>query len=399
VSIRVVAWAIWATGIAFAAVGLLLLAASFDVPLPDSWGFRGFTATFTVTFGTVGALIVAARRNVIGWLLLVAGVLSGIQCFAEEYAIFGIVARPGSLPAAAIVGWVNSWIWVITVALVAIFVPLLFPNGHFLSPRWRAVGVATIAAAIFLGAALALNEGPLNNAPFVTNPFGVAGFRAIDPISKTSGPAFLIGYGGMIACAAAAISSVVVRFRSSRGVERQQIKTLAFGGGILVVGFLAGGGLQEQGKIGQLFFIAAMQVVPVAVAVAVLRYRLYDIDLLINRAIVYGATTAAIGAAFFAGIVVLQAALRPLTGGSELAVAASTLLCFALFQPIRRRVQSTVDRRFYRSRYDAGRTIDAFTARLAGQVDLDAVGAELTAAVGATVRPSHVSLWLRRSRQ
>jgi hypothetical protein len=399
VSIRVVAWAIWATGIALAAAGLALLAASFDVPLPDSWGFRGFTATFAITFGTVGALIVASRGNLIGWLLLAAGVLSGVQCFAEEYAIFGVVARPGSLPAAAIVGWINSWIWVIIVALVGIFVPLLFPNGHFLSARWRAAGIATIAAAIFLGTALALNDGPLNNAPFVTNPFGLAGFRAIDPITQTSGPAFLIGYGGMIACAVAAIFSVVVRFRSSRGAEQQQIKFLAFGGGLLALGFLAGGGLQAQGKIGQLFFIAAMQVVPIAVAVAVLRYRLYDIDLLINRAIVYGATTAAIGAAFFAGIVVLQSALRPLTGGSELAVAASTLLCFALFQPVRRRVQSTVDRRFYRSRYDAGRTIDAFTARLAGQVDLDAVGAELTAAVAATMRPSHVSLWLRTSRQ
>ncbi len=378
---RVLAWTLWAVGIAFAAAGLALLAASYGVPLPDSWGFRGFTAIFAVTFGTVGALIVAARRNLVGWLLLAAGVLSGIQCFCEEYAIYGIVARPGSLPAAAILGWINSWIWVITVALVAIFVPLWFPTGHFLSPRWRVAGIATVATATFLTSALMLQDGPLNNAPFVTNPFGVPGFKVLDVRTGTPAPPFLIGYGGLVACAALAFASVVARFRGARGIERQQMKTFAFGGGILALGAFAGGGLQEQGKIGQLFFIGALQVVPFAVAVAVLRYRLYDIDVLINRALVYGATTAAIAFAFFAGIVVLQAALRPLTGGSELAVAASTLVCFALFQPIRRRMQSTVDRRFYRARYDAALTLDRFTRELAGEVDLDAIGAELGNAV------------------
>jgi hypothetical protein len=395
VSTRALAWTLWAIGIAFAAAGLALLAASYDVPLPDSWGFRGFTAIFAVTFGTTGVLIVAARRNLIGWLLLAAGLLSGIQCFCEEYAIYGVVAHPGSLPEPTILGWINSWIWVITVALVGIFVPLWFPTGHFLSPRWRAAGVATAAAAVYLGTALALQEGPLNNAPFVNNPFGVFGFKVIDVSAGTPALPFIAGYGGLVTCAALAFASIVARFRAARGIERQQMKTFAFGGFVLALGFLAGGGLQAQGKIGQLFFIASLQVVPFAVAVAVLRYRLYDIDVLINRALVYGATTAAIAIAFFAGIVILQTALRPITGGSELAVATSTLVCFALFQPIRRAMQGTVDRRFYRSRYDAGLTLDLFVSRLAGEVDLDAIGAELGNAVGVTMRPSHVSLWLR----
>ena len=395
-SARALAWTIWAAGLAFAAAGLALLAASFGVPFPDSWGFRGFTAIFAVTFGTIGALIVAARRNMIGWLLLVAGLLAGIQCFGEEYAIYGIVAHPGSLPAAAILGWMNSWIWVGSVALVGISVPLLFPNGHFQSPRWRVAGVATVATALYLGIVLALQDGPLNNAPFVNNPFGIPGFEVIDVVTGVPRLPFVIGYGGLFGCALATTVSVVTRFRRARGIERQQMKALAFGVGILVLGFAAGGGLQQQGKVGQLFFIGALQVVPFAVAFAVLRYHLYDIDVLINRALVYGATTAAIAITFFAGIVILQAALRPLTGGSELAVAVSTLLCFALFQPVLRRVQAAVDLRFYRSRYDASRTLDAFTSRLAGEVDLDAVGAELTAAVSATVRPAHVSLWLRR---
>jgi hypothetical protein len=389
---------LWAIGIGFAAAGLALLAASYGVALPDSWGFRGFTAIFAVTFGTIGALIVAARRNLIGWLLLVAGLLSGIQCFGEEYAIYGIVAHPGSLPAAALLGWVNSWIWVGIVALVGVFTPLLFPNGRLLSPRWRAAVIATVVAALYLGIVLALQDGPLNNAPFVNNPFGIPGFEVIDLASGTARLSFIVGYGGLLVCAVAAACSIVVRFRRARGIERQQMKTLAFGGGIIAVGFALGGGLQQQGKIGQLFFIASLQVVPFAVAVAVLRYRLYDIDVLINRALVYGATTAAIAVAFFAGIVVLQAVLRPITGGSELAVAASTLLCFALIQPVRRRVQSAVDRRFYRSRYDAARTLDRFTDELAGEVDLSAVRVSLLAAIDDTLQPRHVSIWLRNRR-
>ncbi|MDP9245774.1 MAG: hypothetical protein M3O64_03900, partial [Chloroflexota bacterium] len=218
---RVVAWSIWAAGILFAAGGLALLVASFGVAVPDSWGFRGFTSLFAVTFGTLGALIVAARRSLIGWLLLVAGLLSGMQCFAEEYAIYGIVARPGSLPAAEYLGWINSWIWVFIVALIGIFVPLLFPNGRFLSPRWRLVALVASAFALFLAIGLSLTDGPLNNAPFVTNPFGVRGVKGIDVVTGAPEPVFVIGYGGMVACALAAIISVVVRFRAARGVERQ----------------------------------------------------------------------------------------------------------------------------------------------------------------------------------
>jgi hypothetical protein len=393
---RAVAWSIWAVGIIFAAGGLAFLAASFGVAVPDSWGFRGFTSLFALTFGTLGALIVAARRSLIGWLLLIAGLLSGMQCFAEEYAIYGVVARPGSLPGAAYLGWVNSWIWVFIVTIVGVLVPLLFPNGRFLSSRWRLDAIAVSSFAAFLAVALSLTDGPLNNAPFVTNPFGVRGIKGIDVVTGTPEPLFIVGYGGIVACALIALLSVVVRFRRARGVERQQMKFLAFGGGIMVTGFIVGAGFQQV-KTGQVFFILALQIVPLSVGIAVLRYRLYDIDVLINRALVYGLTSAAIAASFFVVIVVLQTPLRSVTGGSEVAVAGSTLLCFALFQPIRRRIQATVDRRFYRSRYDAARTLDAFTSRLAGEVDLDAVGAELTSAVAVTVRPAYVSLWLRKT--
>src|SRR4029079_13166942 len=221
VNTRALAWTLWAIGIGFAAAGLALLAASFDVRVPDSWGFRGFTAIFTVTFGTVGALIVASRRNLVGWLLLAGGVLSGIQCFCEEYAVYGVVARPGSLPAATILGWINSWIWVIIVARVALLVPLLSPTGHFLSPRWRIAGIATVGMTLYLGSALMFQEGPLNNAPFVVNPFGVFGFKVIDASTGTPSAPCSEGYGGLVGCATAAAASVVARFRAARGIERQ----------------------------------------------------------------------------------------------------------------------------------------------------------------------------------
>ena len=397
-SARRLAWTLWVVAVGLAAIGLVLLAVTFDVPVPDSWGFRGFTAIFAFSLSTLGALLVGARGSRIGWLLLGAGVLSGIQGFCEEYAIFGLVAHPGTVPGPELLGWLNSWIWVFLVASVGIYVPLLFPTGRLLSPRWRVVAIATVVASVFLAFALALSDGPLNNAPFVRNPFGIPGFTAIDPITNTSGPAFLLGYGGLLTCALGALVSVIVRFRRARGIERQQMKSLVLGGVFLVIGFAAGGGLQEQGKLGQVFFIATIQIVPLSVAIAILRYRLYDIDLLINRTVVYGLTTAAIGVSFFLLIVVLQAPLRAVTGGSELAVAASTLACFALFTPLRRRIQRTVDRRFYRARYDAARTLDRFAGRIAGEVELAALRRDLVEALEATVQPAQLSIWLREAR-
>ena len=196
----------------------------------------------------------------------------------------------------------------------------------------------------------------------------------------------------------AAGASLVVRFRRAVGIERLQLKWVAYGSGIASVTLVFASAMYtvpDVGPSGAAISAFAVLLIPLSAAFAILRYRLYDIDVVIERTLVYGATTAAIGASFFIGIVVLQSALRPITGGSELAVAASTLLCFALFQPIRRRVQTTVDQRFYRARYDATRTLDVFGSRLAGEVDLDTVGAELADAVGTTLRPAHVSLWLR----
>ena len=366
---------------------LAILAISYGLPVPDSWGFRGFPAIFGVTFTWAGANLTMRRpKNAIGWLLLQVGVIAATQALLSEYSAFGIVGRTVPLPGATFAGWLVSWTWLVEVTSVVVFLLLLFPDGHFVSRRWRVFAWLGGISAVIGAFLLAFNSGPLNNAPFETNPFGLFD----DPQST-------LFYRAMIGVAAAAFgaaASLFVRYRRSRGVERQQLKWLAFEAIILAVA-VAVGSFDQVDKWASIFLIVAMALVPVMVGIAVARYHLYDVDVVINRAIVYGLTSAAIAVTFFAGIVILQAALRPLTGGSEVAVAASTLLSFALFQPIGTRIQSAVDRRFYRSRYDAARTLDAFTSQLAGEVDLDAVGAELAAAVGTTLRPAHVSLWLR----
>jgi hypothetical protein len=194
------------------------------------------------------------------------------------------------------------------------------------------------------------------------------------------------------------VAAVLARFRTATGNERQQLKWFAYTSSIAMLIFVVAGIVplfSYLAGLGPLVAVIAMDLIPVSVAIAILRYRLYDIDLLINRTLVYAVTTGTIALTFFAGIVVLQALLRPFTNGSEVAVAVATLVSFALFQPIRSRVQDGVDRRFYRSRYDATRTLDAFSVRLRGEVDLDAVRAGLIDAVHGTVQPTHASVWLR----
>jgi hypothetical protein len=344
---------------------------------------------------------VAARRNLVGWILLIAGLISGVQDFAEQYAIYGVLARPGTVPVPEYFAWLESWTWVITVAMVAIYLPLVFPTGRLDGPRWRVVASAAAAVTLALVAGLAVNDGPLNNAPFVRNPFAVRDLRLLGdasggPAEVQNSPLFFALYVPLFLTAAAAVASIIGRFRKASGVERQQIKWYAFGAGLAAVGMVVGGTLQQY-KAAQVMFILAIQFIPISVAIAVLRYRLYDIDLVINRALVYGVTVAIVGAGFVAAALFLQTLLRPITAGSDVAIAASTLATVAAFQPLRRWVQAAIDQRFYRHRYDAARTLDAFAARLRDEVDLDAVRGDLLVAIDSTVRPTHAAVWLREA--
>ena len=390
---RALAWSLWAVSLALSAIGAALVLTSLDAVVPDNWGFRGYWDLVAPVFATAGLLIARQQpRNSIGWLLLLAGVSGGFGGFAQEYTTRAIIIDPGSLPGAVAVAWFASWTWTLGMGPMVTLVPQLFPTGRPLTPRWRPLvwaGASFIPLAFVL---FTLRPGPVENATFIENPLpatgAVAAFRdAIDV------PAPLIMVGVVLASAA----SMVVRSRRARGVERQQLKWMVSATALCGLAF-ASIILTNSSKPSQIVMIAALMTVPAAIGVAIRRYHLYDIDLVINRALVYAPTTAAIAVAFFGGIVVLQAVLRPLTSGSEIAVAVSTLASLALFQPLRVRVQRAVDRRFYRSRYDAARTLDDFSVRLRDHVALDAVRADLLDAVRDTVQPAHASVWLRDAR-
>jgi len=385
-----VAWALWAAAIAFAAIGGALVLASLDATIPDNWGFRGSFDLLALFLATPGLLVARRQpRNPIGWILLVAGLASGFGGFVQEYATRAVIIAPGSLPGAIVLAWIASWTWTLYAGPMLTLVPQLFPTGRPLTRRWTPLllsGPAFVVMAFFV---FALRPGPTENAGFIDNPLalhdGLADARAALELPLSGLMALAVGASG---------TALATRFGRARGVERQQLKWVASSAVLCVIAF-AGMVASNGPKPSQIIMVTAFLTMPVAIGIAILRYRLYDIDVLINRALVYGATTGAIAVGFFAGIVVLQAALRPLTSGSEFAVAASTLVSFALFQPLRRRIQDVVDRRFYRSRYDAARTLDAFSVHLRDEVALDAVRADLLAAVRDTVQPVHASLWLR----
>jgi hypothetical protein len=274
---------------------------------------------------------------------------------------------------------------------------LLFPDGRLPSRRWRPVVWLELVAVVFL-VAWAFKPGALGNLGLVrvTNPFGIQGAAAL---LETLG---LIGLFVTLAVAVAGGISLVVRFRRARGVERQQIKWFAFSGVVFCAVFTTGPFLwafpqsPATAWIWPVLFLAGASTIPVAVGIAILRYRLYDIDLLINRTLVYGSLTAILLAGYFGGIVVLQRLFVTLTGErSTLAVVASTLAIAALFNPLRRRIQGFIDRRFYRRKYDAAKTLAAFTARLREETDLDALSDDLVGVASVTMQPEYASLWLR----
>jgi hypothetical protein len=385
---RAAALALLVVAVGSSVAALVLLALWGMAPLPEVHGFRGATAIFGLTEGALGLAIAFRQpRNAVGWIFLVSGACAGSYELAQMYSAYAYLVHPG-LPGAEWAAWLGSWLWLPTTGLLPTFLFLVFPDGRLPSPRWRPVAwYAAFALGIF-ASTLALLPGPLPGLPAVRNP--ISPFPGELVIGEVLLPLFTLLFGAIILC----IAALVRRFRRSRGVERLQLKWIAYASGLYAAGvFLDSNFVYKPFEILDLLLINAL---PVAAGVAIFRYRLYDIDLLINRTLVYALTTAAIGAAFFGGIVMLQSLLRPMTGGSEVAVAVSTLASFALFQPLRRRIQSSVDRRFYRARYDAGRMLDAFSGQVANEVDLDALRGDLLTVVGETMQPVHAGLWLRR---
>jgi hypothetical protein len=345
-------------------------------------------------FMLVGAVIVAHRPgNAVGWIFSAIGLLSAAGVLAMEYAEFAYVTRSGSLPGAALAAWF-SWWWLPILGLIFVFTPLLFPTGRLPSSRWRPVAVTgglAIAAVTVLGAVQPTLKLQ-NEEFFIPNPVGLAG--APDPEDGALGAVLL---GVLVGCMVASVVSVVLRWRRSAGVERQQLKWFTYAAALMLVANVVTFTVLPEGVASDVLFGLSIALVPIAAGVAILRHRLYDIDRLINRTLVYAALTAVLGTVYAGAVLVLG-----LVGGvgGELpswAVAGATLAVATLFQPARRRIQAVVDRRFNRRRYDASRTVEAFSARLRDEVDLDTLSAELLAGVEQTMEPTTVSLWLRPS--
>ena len=391
--------------IGLATATLALAAAGLAVGGGTLGGFNGLDRSASAgdafqlisLLATTGVgLIVALRRptNPIGWIFSSLALFTALYLAAGSYAIRAVVLSPGSLPGGEWAAWFRNWADRSSSAFVLLAF-LLFPTGRLASPRWRlALVLPPLVALGFAGRALV--PGPMDFLG-VPNPLGLDWVPADVNDGRTGGPELAAG-------TLVAFAQLVTRFRQAARVEREQIKWLTLPVVALILALLSTietivlGVSPDEGVNGEVIsalYALVFFLLPISMGIAILRYRLFDIDILINRALVYGATTAGIAFAFFAGIVVLQAILRPLTSGSELAVAASTLVSFALFQPLRRRFQSAVDRRFYRSRYDAALTLDAFSVHLRDEVDLDAVRGGLLDAVRDTVAPAHASVWLR----
>src|ERR687893_1754437 len=360
-----------------------------NVPVYPYWAEGTLLA---VGYSTVGA-VVASRRpgNPIGWVLCAIGLSWGAAHLNSEYATYALLAAPGSLPAGEVAAWIYSWLWVPGLGLI-VFLALLFPNGRLPSPRWRPfawLSVLLVAAGTIMSA---FSPGPILSLMSIHNPLGIEGLPNV--YQQLQALMFTLIF--------VASASLVVRLHHARGVERQQIKWVAYAGA------LAGGAslptytvleamdLRWLEIVGHVPALVGILGVPTAVGIAILRYRLYGIDILINRTPVYGALTAVLVAHYFGSIVWLQWVFVLLTGQqSTLAVVASTLVIAALFNPLHRWVQAFVDRRFYRSKYDARKTLEAFSAKLRDETDLDALSNDLVGVVRETMQPAHISLWLR----
>ena len=390
----------------FFVLGLLTRAALFLVDpgpaAPEALAEGSVSVLALVAFPLSGTVILRKQpRNVVGWLLAGIGAVWAMGAYGDTYAYYGLVIAPGSLPGADVGALISNGIWAPAIGLTGTFLFLLFPDGRLPSRRWRPFAWLCGAVIVVLTTSLYLSSGPLAVGPGkgLENPLAVERLeRTIDAAFNALIPLFAV-------CIAGSAVALVVRFRRSQGIERLQLKWLAAAAASAGIVFLLGiltsltAPADEPQPAWQTAFdqfaFLLFALIPVAIGVAVLRHRLYDIDVVINRALVYGSLTVCLAAVYLTSVLLLQLALQPITQRSDLAVAASTLTVAALFGPARRKIQVSVDRRFYRHKYDATRTVAGFSSRLRQQIDLDSIGRDLVRIVDDTVQPTAVSLWLR----
>ena len=365
--------------------GALVVALS-GIGVASGTGIVLAIGVFTFAFAGVGALVASRQPdNPLGWIMGLAGLAYALMSFADRYAQPYIDDPADGLPGSVVALWAQNWGWIAAVAPAATFLLLLFPNGRLPSARWRPVAwVAGVGLAAAMPG-LAFSAGKLEGYD-VENPLGIPGASAVG------------GFGMLLLFAAviASIASLFVRWRHARTRERQQLKWLIYAGGIVGLGVLSIPVLNAVGNpsddLTNSIVSVTLAAIPVAIGIAILRHGLYEIDVVINRTLVYLGLTATLAGAYLGSVLLLQLVLSP---SSDLAIAGSTLAVAALFRPLRHRIQALVDRRFYRRRYDAARTLERFGGRLRDEIDLDSLAGELSAVVADTMQPAHVSLWVR----
>ena len=385
------AWIMWALSIGLTVLSLWFLILNLSHPNVPVYLYWAEDTLLAVGYSTVGAVAASHRpKNPVGWVLCSIGLSWGVTHFSSEYATYALLAAPGTFVGAEAAAWICSWVWVPALGVV-VFLPLLFPSGQLPSARWRPFAWFSVLLAAAGTIMAAFSPGP-GVGLSIRNPLGIESLPDLNEQLQAL----------MFTLIFVAAASLVWRMRYAGGVERQQIKWVAYAGA------LAGGAslptytvleavnLRWLQMVGHVPALVGIVGVPTAVGIAITRYRLYEIDILINRTLVYGLLTATLVALYFGVILVLQRLFVVLTGEkSTLAVVASTLLIAALFTPFRRRIQRVVDRRFYRRKYDARKTLEAFSAHLRNDTDLETLSDDLVGVVRETMQPAHVSLWLR----
>jgi hypothetical protein len=392
------AWSLCAVSLALMVLALVFLFRSRPAALPPELGSLWGTAVqITVDFALpiLGGLIASRRpENPIGWMVCAAALANATDYFADGYATYAVLAEPNSLPGGLVAAWMSNWVPMLGLGLMPLFL-LLFPTGRLPSRRWRPLAVFAGLLYVALPVGYALLPGPLNTFPTVENPLGREGGAGEIVPGVDQALAWMV----FVLTCLASLASLVVRFRRSRGEERQQIKWIAYAAALVAAYLLADSFFREAldpvSPILNAVFFGSLWV---AFAVAILKHRLYDIDVIINRTLVYGALTATLAAVYLGGVAATEAIFRTLTSQQEqpqLAVVASTLAIAALFTPLRRRIQAFIDRRFYRRKYDARKTLEAFSAKLRDETDLAALNDDLIGVVRETMQPAHVGLWLR----
>jgi hypothetical protein len=348
-------------------------------------------ALFAISFPLVGAVIAIHRpRNPLGWIFCAVGLSQALVVFTAEYGVYALRTAPGTVPGGPLAIWAAQWVWAPGIGLLLTFVPLLFPTGRLPSRRWRPVAwLSALPIALIPGLA----------APALWPQRGVALVEAStnEPLGQGQALVLFAAFWLMVLCGLACLTALALRFRRSRGIERQQLKWLLFASAITVAIFIVvQPATSQQWDLALLLALPVVPAIPVAAGIAILRYRLYEIDRLINRTLVSGLLTALLGAIYASAVLLLGQLFGGVTSNPPpWVIAGATLAVAALFQPARRRIQAVVDRRFNRRRYDAAKTIEAFSTRLHEEIDLDTLSAELLAVVHQTMEPTKVSLWLR----